>query len=59
LGVFYGLIFGIYDVEDSTMENLNLNLISEEYKCIPIACVLGFIEGVINEFLRIKVILNL
>ena len=52
--MFYGLIFGFFDVEDAKSNILELKLIVDEYYCLPIAGFLGFIGGIVNEYLRMK-----
>ena len=54
MGFFYGLLFGIFDVEDQRGNKLDIKLIKEEFYCIPIAGLLGFFGGTINEYLRMK-----
>lgn len=54
LGLIYGLIFGLLDVEDSKRFELQPNLVHEEYACVPFAGVLGFVGGLVNEYLRIR-----
>ena len=59
LGIYYGLIFGALDVEDSSNKYfLEKNLVQDEYYCLPIAGILGTIAGLINELLRSQVIIN-
>lgn len=55
MGLFYGLVFGVFDVEDSTPYDLQINLIQDEYSCLPVAAGLGWLGGCINEYLRYKV----
>ncbi|EGR33204.1 hypothetical protein IMG5_059470, partial [Ichthyophthirius multifiliis] len=54
MGLFYGIIFSIFDLEDQRGRQLDIQLIQDEYYCIPIASFLGFIGGFVNELLRIK-----
>ncbi len=54
MGSLYGFVFGLMDIEDYYMTKLEIKLIQEEYYCIPIAAILGFLCGVLNEFLRVK-----
>lgn len=54
MGSLYGFVFGLMDIEDYYMTKLEIKLIQEEYYCIPIAAILGFAAGVLNEFLRVK-----
>lgn len=54
LGMIYGFIFGFLDVEDSKRFELQPNLIHEEYACVPFAAVIGFVGGLVNEYLRIR-----
>lgn len=57
MGSLYGFIFGLFDVEDAKRFEFQAKLLHEEFICLPIAAVLGFIGGVVNEYLRIKVYL--
>lgn len=54
MGLYYGLCFGIFDLEDKRGFKLDLYLIKEEFYCMPIAGTLGFLGGIINELFRIK-----
>lgn len=54
MGLTYGLIFGLLDVEDSKKFELQPNLIHEEYACLPFAGILGFLGGFGNEYLRMR-----
>ncbi len=54
IGGFFGMIFGLFDVEDARGNLLDLRLLKEEYYCIPVAALLGGIGGAINEILRTK-----
>ncbi|EAR95916.2 membrane protein, putative (macronuclear) [Tetrahymena thermophila SB210] len=54
MGLFYGIIFSIFDLEDQRGAKLDSQLIQDEYYCIPIASILGFVGGFINELLRIR-----
>ncbi|KAL4475454.1 hypothetical protein ABPG72_022089 [Tetrahymena utriculariae] len=54
MGLFYGIIFSIFDLEDQRGAKLDSQLIQDEYYCIPIASTLGFVGGFMNELLRIR-----
>lgn len=54
MGSIYGFIFGLMDVEDSKRFELQLNLVHEEYACLPFAGFLGFIGGLGNEYFRMR-----
>lgn len=55
MGWIYGLIFGLMDVEDAGRWEFQGKLLIEEKICMPIAGLLGFFGGFINEYLRIRV----
>ena len=57
MGFLYGFIFGLLDVEDAKRFEFQAKLLHEEFICLPIAAFLGFLGGVVNEYLRIKVYL--
>jgi hypothetical protein len=54
MGLIYGFIFGLMDVEDSKRFEIQLNLVNEEYACLPFAGFLGFVGGLGNEYLRLR-----
>ncbi len=52
LGVIYGLIFGIMDLEDLSRTYLKAAFIKEQNYCIPIGLGFGCITGYMNEYIR-------
>ncbi|CAG9317561.1 unnamed protein product [Blepharisma stoltei] len=52
MGVIFGLIFGILDVEDQTAYQLRIALMKEQLYCYPIGAILGALSGVMNEYLK-------
>jgi hypothetical protein len=53
LGVIYGLIFGIMDLEDISKNYLlKSEFIKEQNYCIPIGLGFGCITGYMNEYIR-------
>ena len=52
MGLLYGLIFGVMDVEDATMHRLAMLAMKDESYCYPIGIFIGFLAGLGNEFLR-------
>lgn len=57
LGVIYGLIFGIMDIEDLSRHYLKAAFVREQNYCIPIGLGFGCITGYMNEYIRNEVIL--
>ena len=57
MGLLFGLIFGLLDVEDASIFNIRKELFKEENYCIPIGLILGaiagFITGVTDKVLRL------
>jgi len=45
MGVFYGFIFGMMDMEDVNLRLFKNRFIKEEYYCLPIGIVCGAIIG--------------
>jgi hypothetical protein len=45
MGMLFGLIFGIMDLEDVSIRQIKHYLIKEENYCIPIGLILGAITG--------------
>ncbi len=52
LGIIYGLIFGIMDLEDLSQNYLKAAFIREQNYCIPIGLGFGCITGYMNEYIR-------
>jgi hypothetical protein len=52
LGIIYGLIFGIMDLEDLSKIYLKAAFIREQNYCIPIGLGFGCITGYMNEYIR-------
>jgi hypothetical protein len=52
VGVIYGLIFSIMDLEDLSKNYLKAAFIREQNFCIPIGLGFGCITGYINEYIR-------
>jgi len=52
LGIIYGLIFGIMDLEDLSKNYLKAAFIKEQNYCIPIGLGFGCITGYMNEYIR-------
>ena len=52
LGVIYGLIFGIMDLEDLSKNYLKAAFIRQQNYCIPIGLGFGCITGYMNEYIR-------
>jgi len=52
LGIIYGLIFGIMDLEDLSKNYLKAAFIREQNYCIPIGLGFGCITGYMNEYIR-------
>jgi hypothetical protein len=55
MGALFGFIFGVEDVEDAAIYNLNVALMKEENYCKPIGIICGGFAGYVTEFLRQKV----
>lgn len=55
LGVIYGLIFGIMDLEDLSRNYLKAAFVKEQNYCIPIGLGFGCITGYMNEYIRNEV----
>ena len=51
-GLFYGLVFGLMDIEDDRWWSIQKDFFYEEWICIPIGGALGIIGGIANEVLR-------
>ena len=45
MGIAFGLIFGLFDVEDESFYTLRLALLKEENYCYPIGLILGGVGG--------------
>ena len=54
MGAFFGLIFGLMDVEDAPAYTIQLALMKEENYCYPIGALLGGLAGFGNEIIRAK-----
>lgn len=52
LGIIYGLIFSIMDLEDLSKNYLKAAFIREQNYCIPIGLGFGCITGYMNEYIR-------
>ena len=52
MGIAFGLIFGLMDVEDASLYHLRLVLLKEENYCYPIGLILGAVAGWANEQMR-------
>lgn len=52
MGLVFGFVFGVLDVEDVEAYQFRLALLKEEYYCYPIGALLGFITGVIVEYYK-------
>jgi hypothetical protein len=48
MGLLFGLIFGIMDIEDASVYHIKQELLKEENYCIPIGLLLGAIAGFIG-----------
>ncbi len=48
MGLLFGLIFGIMDIEDVSVYHIKQELLKEENYCIPIGLLLGAIAGFIG-----------
>ena len=59
LGVIYGLIFGIMDLEDLSKNYLKATFVKEQNYCIPIGLGFGCITGYMNEYIRNEVFIFL
>jgi len=55
LGIIYGLIFGIMDIEDLSNNYLKAAFVREQNYCIPIGLGFGCITGYMNEYIRCEV----
>lgn len=54
-GLFYGLIFGLMDIEDDRYWKMKKDFFCEERLCVPIGILGGFASGFCNELLRSNV----
>mmetsp|Transcript_6489 Transcript_6489/g.11352 ORF Transcript_6489/g.11352 Transcript_6489/m.11352 type:complete len:230 (-) Transcript_6489:57-746(-) len=54
MGLCFGFVFGLMDVEDEQSYRLHLALMREEYYCYPIGFISGGLCGFFNEKLRRK-----
>ncbi len=52
LGIIYGLIFSVMDLEDLSKNYLKSAFIREQNYCIPIGLGFGCITGYMNEYIR-------
>ena len=52
MGVVFGLIFGVMDIEDVNEYDIRYALMNEEHYCYPIGMVIGGICGAYNEYIR-------
>ena len=52
MGIAFGMIFGMLDVEDEAFYHLRFALMKEENYCYPIGFTLGAVAGYANEKLR-------
>ena len=52
MGIAFGLIFGLLDIEDESLYHLRFALMKEETYCYPIGFALGAIAGYANQKLR-------
>lgn len=48
MGLLFGLIFGLLDVEDASIYHIKQALLKEENYCLPIGIVLGAIAGFLS-----------
>ena len=51
-GLFYGMIFGLMDLEEDRFWQLKKDFFYEERLCVPIGVLSGFATGFCNELLR-------
>lgn len=51
-GVFYGMIFGLMDIEEDTLFRIKNDFLYEERLCVPIGVLSGMVGGFMNEILR-------
>lgn len=58
-GSFYGIIFGLMDIEDDSFYRIKNDFFYEERLCIPIGIASGIIAGLFNEILRDNVKLKI
>ena len=56
MGMIFGIIFGVMDIEDEANYQLKLSLMKEELYCYPIGAIIGFISGCVNDYLKIEYI---
>lgn len=55
VGMAYGLIFGLMDIEDDRFIEMRKDFFYEERLCLPIGVVGGMVAGMANEVLRTNV----
>jgi hypothetical protein len=48
MGLLFGLIFGIMDIEDVSNRFIKKQLLREENYCLPIGLLLGAIAGILT-----------
>jgi hypothetical protein len=51
MGLSFGFVFGLFDVEDEKLSNIKMALMREESVCYPIGAILGAIAAVVNQYL--------
>eukprot|EP00948_MAST-09A_sp_MAST-9A-sp1_P002780 g2780.t1 len=52
MGIIFGCLFGLLDIEDSTRFTIRMNIIRDEMLCLPGAVVIGGISGAVIDVLR-------
>lgn len=55
VGLAYGLIFGLMDLQDERFQQMRKDFFYEERLCFPIGIVGGIVAGMANEVLRTNV----
>ncbi len=55
VGLAYGFIFGLMDIEDDTFVKMRKDFLCEEQICLPIGIIGGIVAGMANEVLRTNV----
>eukprot|EP00472_Partenskyella_glossopodia_P005587 CAMPEP_0197527090 /NCGR_PEP_ID=MMETSP1318-20131121/20297_1 /TAXON_ID=552666 /ORGANISM="Partenskyella glossopodia, Strain RCC365" /LENGTH=248 /DNA_ID=CAMNT_0043081559 /DNA_START=6 /DNA_END=752 /DNA_ORIENTATION=+ len=54
LGFFFGLVFGLLDVEDADFAHLRQALNRQEHICYPIGASISAVAAAINQYMRYK-----
>lgn len=55
MGCLFGFIFGVMDIEDSSLKLFQERLMKEENFCIPIGVILGGLSGLVASVIENKV----